>query len=192
MKKTFSSRKIWAFTALCAFTLFTSCSKEDSTPSVTDLAGEYSGKMVVTTVNPLTSDIPNGEVVSAQIKNDSIYFDKLPVTQLITAIAGEENAEKIILAVGDVKYKIGYKAVMDAKQDTIRMELTPKPLVLTVPLTDGAAPLVVTVSISAPEKGIFSYEGSRLAFQLVTDEIKLGESVLPFPPFSLNFYVTKK
>lgn len=89
-----------------------------------------------------------------------MFFDKLPVTELITSIVGDKDkAEAIVKAIGDVKYKVGYKPALNTEKDSIYLAFDPKPLTLQLPAAvEGQEGQTVTVTISSPDKGSFAYK----------------------------------
>lgn len=176
----------------------TSCDSDDDskvpTISVTDVEGTYAGKMYIVEPTPQAQDDKEeaqGTDVDATVKTDSVRFEKFPVDDIIIKIVGEENAADIIKEIGDINYKIGYKANMSAKQDSIYMEFDPKPLELTV--GEGETALKVKVTITTPDKGNYAYENKQLKFPLTVEKIEVGSQVLPgFEGMSFTFDMKKK
>jgi GTP cyclohydrolase I len=99
-------RFVFLVMALGLVTTFTSCDDDDepkpNVPALTDVVGNYAGKMQTTSVSPLAEEgeEPQGTDVSAEVTNENVSFEKFPVADLITAIMGEA-APGIIEAVGD-------------------------------------------------------------------------------------------
>lgn len=166
MKKEFNLSKLfYAFAIAFSVVTLSSCDNDDNSPlpppSTGDVAGTYNGKVLITQVTPLAGrenagegETPKGQDVNATIKNDTVFFDKLPVDDLIISIIGDKDkAEAIIKALGDVKYKVGYKPALNREKDSIYLAFEPKPLILQLPsATEGEKGQTVTVTISSPEK----------------------------------------
>lgn len=172
-----------------------SCDNDDNadipTISVTDVEGTYAGEMLTATLLEGDTEQPAGTDVTAEVKKDSVRFDKFPVNGIITSIVGPDLAPGIIEKVGDISYKIGYKATLSAKQDSIYLEFDPKPLELT--FGEGESQLKIAVTIATPQKGNYAYENNMLKFPLTIEEIKVGETALPnFKPMSFSFELKKK
>ena len=50
------------------------------------------------------------------VDNDTVYFDSFPIKDIVLDIVGDkETANKIVEAVGDVSYKIGYEPELNSK-----------------------------------------------------------------------------
>lgn len=199
MKMAFGFGKV-LFPAIALGLMITvsSCDNDDDskvpTISVTDVEGAYAGKMYVVEPTPLAEgdkEEPQGTDVNATVKTDSVRFEKFPVDGIIAKIVGEENAPAIIEKIGDINYKIGYKASMSTKQDSIYMVFDPKPLELTV--GEGEAAMKVKVTITTPDKGNYAYESKQLKFPLVVENIEIGSAALPgFEAMSFTFDLKKK
>ena len=122
MKKTLK----WSLVMMLAvFGLtFASCSDDDdetpTVPTVEEVVGEYSGKMTYAIAKAAASEEVPGTTLDLTVKNDSINFDKFPFEALVKAIIpNEEAANGIIAQVKEVKYKVGYKAKMNAANDSV-------------------------------------------------------------------------
>ena len=165
MKKEFSPSKLfYAFAIAFSVVTLSSCDNDDNSPLppplTGDVAGTYNGKVLITQVTPPAGrenagegETPKGQDVNATVKNDTVFFDKLPVDDLIISIVGKDKAEAIIKAIGDVKYKVGYKPALNTEKDSIYLAFEPKPLILQLPSTiEGGKDQTVTVTISSPEK----------------------------------------
>lgn len=205
MKKEFNLSKLfYAFAIAFSVVTLSSCDNDDNSPlpppSTNDVAGTYNGKVLITQVTPPAGrenagegETPKGQDVNATVKNDTVFFDKLPVDDLIISIVGKDNAEAIIKAIGDVKYKVGYKPALNTEKDSIYLAFEPKPLILQLPsATEGENGQTVTVTISSPEKGSFAYKNNQLKMKLVADEIKLADVVIPASKVQFDFDMTKK
>ena len=204
MKKEFNLTKLfYSFAIAFSVVTLSSCNNDDNSPlpppSTNDVAGTYNGKVLITQVTPATAkenagEAPQGQDVNATVKNDTVFFDKLPVTELITSIVGDKDkAEAIVKAIGDVKYKVGYKPALNTEKDSIYLAFEPKPLILQLPsAAEGEKGQTVTVTISSPEKGSFAYKNNQLKMKLNADEIKLADVVVPTSKVQFDFDMTKK
>lgn len=204
MKKEFNLSKLfYAFAIAFSVVTLSSCDNDDNSPlpppSTGDVAGTYNGKVLITQVTPLAGrenagegETPKGQDVNATVKNDTVFFDKLPVDDLIISIVGKDKAEAIIKAIGDVKYKVGYKPALNTEKDSIYLAFEPKPLILQLPSTiEGGKDQTVTVEISSPEKGSFAYKNNQLKMKLNTDKIEFAGATIP-TKVQFNFNMTKK
>ena len=130
-------RFVFLVMALGLVTTFTSCDDDDepkpNVPALTDVVGNYAGKMQTTSVSPLAEEgeEPQGTDVSAEVTNENVSFEKFPVADLITAIMGEA-APGIIEAVGDVSYKVKYTPTFNDDKTVISIAFTPEPLILEI------------------------------------------------------------
>lgn len=188
--------------ALASSVTMTSCGDDESAPdiiSAKDVIGNYSGKMLMAEVNPQPetkeANTPGTVNVTAAVNDKEVVFEKFPVAGIITAIVGEEYAEAIIAAVGDVAYKLPYTAELNKEYTEIGMTFTPQPLEVKVTLpseVEGEEPKEVTivVTLSTTQKGVFTYEGENLKFGLKIDKIMAGEDEIPFAT-TLNFHLNK-
>lgn len=204
MKKEFSPSKLfYAFAIAFSVVTLSSCDNDDNSPlpppSTGDVAGTYNGKVLITQVTPPAGrenagegETPKGQDVNATVKNDTVFFDKLPVDDLIISIVGKDKAEAIIKAIGDVKYKVGYKPALNTEKDSIYLAFEPKPLILQLPSTiEGGKDQTVTVEISSPEKGSFAYKNNQLKMKLNTDKIEFAGATIP-TKVQFDFDMTKK
>ena len=203
MKKDFNLTKLfYSFAIAFSVVTLSSCNNDDNSPlpppSTNDVAGTYNGKVLITQVTPATvkenaGETPQGQDVNATVKNDTVFFDKLPVTELITSIVGDKDkAEAIVKAIGDVKYKVGYKPALNTEKDSIYLAFEPKPLILQLPSTiEGGKDQTVTVEISSPEKGSFAYKNNQLKMKLNTDKIEFAGATIP-TKVQFDFDMTKK
>lgn len=205
MKKEFNLSKLfYAFAIAFSVVTLSSCDDDDNSPlplpSTGDVAGTYNGKVLITQVTPPAGrenagegETPKGQDVNATVKNDTVFFDKLPVDDLIISIIGDKDkAEAIIKALGDVKYKVGYKPALNTEKDSIYLAFEPKPLILQLPSTiEGGKDQTVTVEISSPEKGSFAYKNNQLKMKLNTDKIEFAGATIP-TKVQFDFDMTKK
>ncbi|MCE8850023.1 DUF4840 domain-containing protein [Bacteroides fragilis] len=204
MKKDFNLTKLfYSFAIAFSVVTLSSCNNDDNSPlpppSTNDVAGTYNGKVLITQVTPATvkenaGEAPQGQDVNATVKNDTVFFDKLPVTELITSIVGDKDkAEAIVKAIGDVKYKVGYKPALNTEKDSIYLAFDPKPLTLQLPATvEGQEGQTVTVTISSPDKGSFAYKKNQLKLKLSADKVELAGVAVPVPQTLFDFDMTKK
>lgn len=171
--------------SVIGLTTFTSCDDDENVPEapkVTDVYGEYTGKMeyvLLTQEGKATATIPSVDV-NATINNDTITFAKFPVEALVKAIITDENtANGIIEGLGDINYEIGYKASLNAANDTVAMKLDPKPLAI--------KGLPVSVNIAVAKEGVYSVEKKNATFELKATVTGLFEDGI-----SLKFNLNKK
>lgn len=203
MKKEFNLSKLfYAFAIVFSVVTLSSCDNDDNSPlpppSTNDVAGTYNGKVLITQITPLAGrenagegETPKGQDVNATVKNDTVFFDKLPVDDLIISIVGKDKAEAIIKAIGDVKYKVGYKPALNTEKDSIYLAFDPKPLTIQLPsAVEGGKDQ--TVTISSPEKGSFAYKNNQLKMKLVADKIELADVVIQTSKVQFDFDMTKK
>ena len=200
-------RFVFLVMALGLVTTFTSCDDDDepkpNVPALTDVVGNYAGKMQTTSVSPLAEEgeEPQGTDVSAEVTNENVSFEKFPVADLITAIMGEA-APGIIEAVGDVSYKVKYTPTFNDDKTVISMAFTPEPLILEINFPteptegegegEGETPdLKVEVTIAAPEAGSFAYAGDKLAFKLQVTGVKGNNEPFELPVTTFSFDLTK-
>ena len=141
---------------------------------------------------------------SFEIKSaDTVYFDSFPIKDIVLDIVGdEETANKIVEAVGDVSYKIGYEPELNTEKDSILFVLDPKPLELNVSIpseTEGgeAQNLHIEVKVSPVDGANYEVETTNLKFKIYVPEVSLGEGdnepvALPgFVPATFDFELKK-
>lgn len=192
MKKLFSLKGIISLAVVMAvLVMLPSCDDDDilTPPQVVNISGEYSGKMCFSQSGSTEADTTD---VDATAANDTVYFKKFPVKTLIASIVGEENAEKIATALGDVKYGVGYKTEATTKTDSISLVFDPKPLELIFPTSETQTDTVV-VEISTLDKGLFASESENLKFGLKAENVSLNGNDLGelFKPIDFKFDLTK-
>ena len=173
-----------------------------------EMYGDYDGKMLTLTPRSLANeedgDSPlQGVDVVAKVANDTIYFDNLPIKDLVLSIVGDEGlADQIVEAVGEVDYCIGYKPALNETRDSILFTLDPKPLKLSVNLPSDAAegepaePLAIEVKVSPAPGAGYEAKSTRMSFRFRADEVLLGEgeeqAPLPtFTPTTFDFDLSK-
>lgn len=188
-------------------TTFTSCEKDDDKkpviPTLSEVNGTYSGKMTYTLITPegkmdMKPETPETEAITVNAKisnNDTITFEKFPIDALITAVVGEANAPGIIKAVGDVTYKVGFKAAFNEAKDSISLDMDPKPLLIKYAIGEGENAFVINVNVAivAETDGSYALKGKNLKFNLSATKATLNdeeENVLP-GIFSLSFDMKK-
>lgn len=202
MKNVIELRKLFFACMVVGSTIvLSSCSDDDdekipALPSVTDVNGDYSGKMFVSPLEvptPITENKePAGMDIAAIVKSDTVYFNDFPISDLVADIVGEENAPAVIEKIGKVNYKIGFKSDLNAAQDSIYMTFDPKPLTIALP-GDGEEVMNVEVSISVAKKGSYELSSKKLVFDLNADKVTLGEVEIPaFKPSEFAFKLNKK
>lgn len=202
MKNVIELRKLFFACMVVGSTIvLSSCSDDDdqkipTPPGVTDVNGDYSGKMLVT---PLEVPAPTAENeestgtdIAAIVKSDTVYFNDFPINDLVVDIVGEENAPAIIEKIGKVNYKVGFKSDLNAAQDSIYMTFDPKPLTISLP-GEGEEVTNVEVTISVAKKGSYELSSKKLVFDLNADKVTLGEAEIPaFKASEFAFKLNKK
>lgn len=164
--------------------------------------GDYAGTMLTeAVVTPENEGEPEGTAVEAVVKNDTVYFESIPIRDIVLGIIpDEETADKIVEAVGDVAYKIGYTAKQGDSANQVLMAMDPKPLVIDIAIPqEGAEPanLHVEVSVAPVEGACYDTESSELKFKITATEVNLGEGenqtpIEDFPQTTFDFSLVKK
>lgn len=164
---------------------FTSCSNDDEEPTpptkitTDEMFGNYEGRMTTLTAAPKEGEegeeTPAGTDVSTSIDKNTIYFDAFPIRDIVVSIVGEDAADKIVEAVGDVSYEIAYEPILNKEKDQISFELAPKTLVLTVDIPSEGEPqkLNIEVKVSAQKNGSYDVKSTDLKFKFSADEVAL-------------------
>lgn len=196
MKKEFKLNRLFVFMLVlgCSFS-FTACNDDDDPTwekpdaiSPAAMFGDYTGKMNTLTVSPRASEgtegdegTPVGTDISAKLDNDTVYFENFPIEEIVRSIVeNEEKADKIIEALGDVKYKIGYTPTLTEAKDSVKFVLDPKPLklVATIP-SEGEdvedQTLNIEVKVAPMKGGNYELKTTQLKFQFKAEKIMLGE-----------------
>lgn len=201
--------------AISLISTFTACSNDDDGDNIPiystkDVEGNYTGLMLTESepvVNPHQNagkegEAPEGIEVKAEVKDNQIKIDKLPVDELIKSIITDEGqAEIIIKGIGDVSYAIPYTPTFDESKNHILLQLKPEPLVIkfAAPVPEPHADeeetneISIKVTIETNENGNFTYDGSILKFAIKATKVEVGE--LPFEEFpatTFSFNMTKK
>lgn len=184
--------------ALGLVTTFVACSDDDDDPTapmLTDMVSIYQGAAIVSIAE---LDLAEGEEggltidVEAEVKSDVIEFKDFPVTDMITLMLGEENAEQIMEAIGKVNYKVEYKAAFNKDKSEIELDLTTEPLEIKFKLPaegeDGEyKEMIVKAVFAANEKGVFTYANDKLTFSLKLTELNLNGLKMATPEILINF-----
>lgn len=198
MEKRFKLNRLFVSLMILGCTFgFVACDDDDDSPVVPatkDAWGEFKGKMQVFPLTPtpaLTSAAEAGTDVAATVKNDTVYFENFPITDLVASLVPEESVEGIVKAIGDVKYKIGYKAALNAAQDSVYMTFDPKPLKIAVPMGEEST-LAVEVTVAAMDKGSYELSSKNLKFDVKADKVTVNETDFPAFPASVFKFVMKK
>ncbi len=208
MKNYYSVRLFISLLLVCGSFCFNACDDDDNVPPMPDevstatMYGVYSGLMNVESINPHEGEDggegkPSGVEVAAEVKNDTICFENFPIKDIVLSIIpNEEMADKIVAAVGEVSYKIGYEPTLTADQDSIRFTLDPEPLKLAVTLPseteEEVKPLIIEVKVEAEKDGGYAVENATMNFSFVAAKVLLGEGEnqqeLPvFKPINCSF-----
>lgn len=188
MKKTLK----WSLVMMLAVVslTFASCSDDDeipTVPTVEEVVGDYTGKMTYTMAKAAASEEAPGTTLDLTVANDTISFKEFPFGALVKAIISDEaTAEGIIASIGKLEYKTGYKAAMNAANDSVSLTLDPKPLII------EALGMSIAVSIEAADKGSYAIDSKNLKFNLTATEAKLGETNALPAPIVLSFDMKKK
>ena len=101
---------------------------------------------------------------------------------------------------GDINYNIPYTPTFDESKSNILLQLKPEPLEIkyTAPTQvqeEGQEPaeILITVTIEAEKKGVYAYDGKKLAFIIKATGVKVGETDLnDFPITTFTFSMVKK
>ena len=202
MKRDFKFNRLWMACVIAGTALtFTACSDDDEPtpdePTTEDVYGNYTGTMTFKAEEEVANEAnesgeTEGIAVSATVKNDTVYFEDFPVRDLVASIVGEESADALVEAIGTVNYKVGYKASMTTAKDSVYMEVSPKPLELSIPV-DEENTMAVSVEVSAADKANYEFETQNLNLKLKAEKVWVNEQEFPtFPVTDLTFEMTKK
>lgn len=202
MKRDFKFNRLWMACMIAGTALtFTACSDDDEPtpdePKTEDVYGNYTGTMTFKAEEEVANEAnesgeTEGIAVSATVKNDTVYFEDFPVRDLVASIVGEESADALVEAIGTVNYKVGYKASMTTAKDSVYMEVSPKPLELSIPV-DEENTMAVSVEVSAADKANYEFETQNLNLKLKAEKVWVNEQEFPiFPVTDLTFEMTKK
>ena len=181
----------------CSFG-FVSCDDDDNNipiePNTKNAWGEFTGTMQIFSLEPeqvLADEIPEATSVAATVKNDTVYFNNFPIRDLVATLVPEDQVDDIVEAIGEVKYKIGYEAMLSEAKDSIYMTYDPKPMELTVPLSEDAA-IAVKVKVSATQKGSYELSSKNYKFEIKADEVTVDDEPFDkFPVYLVKFEMKK-
>lgn len=177
MKKIFNPTKMFVTVMMLGCALgFTSCSDDDDdTQNPTEVTtntmyGNYSGKMAIT--SPKTqenSEESEGIEVKANVKDNTVYLEDLPLQKIITALFGDEAAViNMVKLEGDVDYSIAYTPTLSSAKDMISMKFNAEPLKLELKSVVGDEQEVFNIEaeVEANEDGTYKVEDGSLAFTI--------------------------
>ena len=198
MKKNFKLNQLFVSLMIlgCSFG-FVSCDDDDKTPvepTTKDAWGDFKGTMQILPFNPETVQTNGEEMkadIAATVKNDTVYFNNFPIKDLVATLVPADKVDGIVEAIGEVKYKVGYKAALNAAKDSVYMTYDPKPLELAVPLTEEVT-LAVKVTVSASDKGSYELSSTNYKFEIKADEVTVNDGPFDqFPASILKFEMKK-
>lgn len=167
--------------------------------------GQYAGKMSVQSAGLAGEDgtdggeeEPAGTDVSATVDRDTVFFEQFPIRDVVLAVVKDEAlADRIVEAVGNVSYQIGYEPTLTANKDSVYFVLHPEALKLAVSLPaaaegEEAQPLQIEVKVEAAGQADYAVETGRARFGLTATEVLLGEGedqtpLDGFSPIGLSF-----
>lgn len=158
-------------------------------PDASVVEGTYTGTMTVAddTSAGDGTETPAGTAVTAEVTAEVVGFAGFPIRDLVVQIAGEDSADAIVEAVGEVDYAIPYSAVMSEDGSTVVMDLVPGTLDISMPV-DGSDPVQVEVTVTADTEGIYTVESGTLEFGLTVTGIVVGGQALDgFESLALEF-----
>lgn len=215
MKVKLRLNKFFASLLVLGFPLaFVACSNDDNTPPLPDevsvqaMYGDYTGKMATIAVPPSREAVgdegdetPATADITAKINKDTVYFASFPIKNLVLSVVDEETANKIVEAIGDVQYKIGYTPTLTEVKDSIQLVLDPKPLKLALPIpptteNEEAKVLNIEVKVTAVEGANYEVETTNLKFKFNAEEILVGQGeeqvpVANFTPVTFDIDMKK-
>lgn len=198
MKKGFKLNQLFVSLMIlgCSFS-FVSCDSDDDKtpmePTTKDAWGEFKGNMQIFSVAPslLTANEQTGTEIAATVNNDTVYFNNFPIKDLVATLVPEDQVETIVKAIGEVKYKVGYKSALNAAKDSVYMEYDPKPLELKVPLSEEVV-MDVKVMVSAMGKGSYELSSKNYKFNVNAEKVTVnGGDFSAFPASTIKFALTK-
>ena len=210
MKKVFKPMRVLvSMLVLSSSFCFTACSNDDeNSPQLPDevttgtMFGNYTGKMLISSLSPTekenNEEAPVGVDISATVNNDTVYFEKFPIKDIVLSIVKDETlTDKIVEAVGDVNYKVGYKPTLTAAKDSIKFVLNPESLKLSVAIpseTENENPeaLLIEVKVEPGKEAGYSVESANMKFNFAATKVLLGEGenqqeLSDFAPTTFNF-----
>lgn len=214
MKKQFRLHRLFIPMCILGCSLgFTACNDDDN-PSVilppdetttNAVFGDYTGKMLMADLPESGSfasayegeEIPEGTDITANVKQDTVYFDNFPIKDIVLSVVGdEETANKIVEAIGTVKYQIGYAPTLTEAKDSIFLKLDPKPLKLSFTDPDTETAIQLEVNVAPVDGANYEVSSTNLKFNFNIPEIQTGEgeeqAPLPgFTPKTFSFNMNK-
>lgn len=121
-----------------------------------------------------------------------------PLKTLVLSIVKDETlTDKIVEAVGDVNYKVGYKPTLTAAKDSIKFVLNPESLKLSVAIpseTENENPeaLLIEVKVEPGKEAGYSVESANMKFNFAATKVLLGEGenqqeLSDFAPINFQF-----
>lgn len=209
MRKDFFNRMLASALLVAMILNFASCSSDDDNiPDVIPenliekVNGAYTGTMQTEKASTYEGEeeVPTGTPVTTKVNNDTVYFESIPIRDIVLGIIPDEDtADKIVETVGDVAYKIGYKATLNESKDCISLVMDPKPLTIDVaiPQEDGTPQnLHIEVNVMPADEATYVLEASELKFKITATEVNLGEGddqtpIENFPQTVFNFTLEK-
>lgn len=198
MKKEFKLNRLFVSLMILGGSFgFVSCDSDDDKilvePTTKDAWGDFKGKMQIFSITPSlhSTGEQTGTEIAATVKNDTVYFNNFPVKDLVATLVPADQVEDIVKAIGEVKYKVGYKSALNAAKDSIYMEYDPKPLELKVPLNEQTV-MDVKVMVSATSKGSYELSSTNYKFGVNAEKVTVnGEDFAAFPASTIRFAMTK-
>ena len=147
-----------------------------------DVNGNYKGRLI-----PIQGDSKSEKIKNFKAQKDTIMFSEFPVDEIVkTVVKDPLKAEAAIKAVGKVKYDIKYTASINAGNNVIELSLSPKPLMILIPV-DGVNKKTEVV-LNAKQKGFYVGMDGSLRFALTAEKITVDGTVLaPYEAINYNF-----
>ncbi|VEH18257.1 Uncharacterised protein [Chryseobacterium nakagawai] len=147
-----------------------------------DVNGNYKGRLIT-----IQGDSKSEKIKNFKAKKDTIMFSEFPVDEIVkTVVKDPLKAEAAIKAVGKVKYDIKYTASINAGNNVIELSLSPKPLMILIPV-DGVNKKAEVV-LNAKQKGFYVGMDGSLRFALTAEKITVDGTVLaPYEAINYNF-----
>lgn len=204
MKKQFKLHHLFIPMCILGCSLgFTACNDDDNpniilppTEITTDAVfGDYTGKMQMTNLPHESASISTYEGeeeaestdIIANVQQDTVYFDNFPIKDIVLSVVGdEETADRIVKAIGTVKYQIGYTPTLTEAKDSIFLKLDPKPLKLSFTDPDTEATIQLEVKVEPIDGANYEVASTNLKFNFNLPEISTneGEEQVPLPGFT--------
>lgn len=191
-------KSIYYVAVLAAMVSMTSCSDDDDELTLTDVNGNYQGKMFVKDNLMKESESATSTFdLTAKVDAGKVTFEDFPVADIITAIEGEEAAEEILKEMEKVTYEIPFDSKLNAAQDSIYLTL--KPEVLEFSYTKAASDaevregeegegegeeeegieVTIKVTLKVNESGVNAYSDKKvLKLDLISSEVNVNDEPL--------------